>query len=241
MFFDAQYAWFVWSVILLVIWGVVYFLLDTKDKKREMLVVSFWTSLTGLTEPLFVPEYWSPPSLFNLSVLTGFDIESVLWAFGVGGIAVVLYERLFRTAHRQMTKSEQHSHRHRFHGLAIAGAPVILVLLLALTDLNPIYAVIIALAVGGLFAWYCRPDLKKKMLASAGIFLCLYFVYFWTLIALFPGYVERVWNLSAISGVLIVGIPMEELLFALSFGFFWSSIYEHLTWRKVLALHFSAS
>lgn len=89
------------------------------------------------------------------------------------------------------------------------------------------------MVVGGLAAWYCRPDLKKKMVTSAFIFLILYFFYFLTLIAISPGYVERVWNLGAISGVLILGIPLEELLFAWSFGFIWSSIYEHITWRRV--------
>lgn len=71
------------------------------------------------------------------------------------------------------------------------------------------------------------------MLASAFIFLGIYFVYFLTLIAMYPGYVEQVWNLKAISGILVLGIPLEELLFAISFGFIWSSIYEHITWRKL--------
>mgnify|MGYP001602330297 FL=1 len=74
------------------------------------------------------------------------------------------------------------------------------------------------------------------MLASAFIFLILYFLYFLILIALSPGYVEQVWNLKAISGILILGIPLEELLFALSFGFIWSSIYEHITWKKLKTL-----
>lgn len=86
---------------------------------------------------------------------------------------------------------------------------------------------------GGLFSWYCRPDLKKKMFTSAVIFLGIYFIYFFTLIAMYPGYVEKVWNLKVVSGILIFGIPMEELLFAISFGFIWSSIYEHITWKKI--------
>jgi hypothetical protein len=35
--------------------------------RRETLKVSLWTSLLGLTEPIFVPEYWLPPSLFELA------------------------------------------------------------------------------------------------------------------------------------------------------------------------------
>jgi len=228
-----QYAWLIWSLLLIAVWLTVYFSLIGKDKKREMFVVSLWTSLLGLTEPLFVPEYWSPPSVFDLALRTGFDIESLIFSFGIGGLAVVLYERIFRTKHQTISQTEQHDPHHRFHLWAIASAPIIFIILLIATSLNPLHSAIIAMIGGGLFTWYCRPDLKKKMLVSAIIFLGLYFVYFLTLIAMYPGYVERVWNLRAISGILILGVPLEELAFALSFGFIWSSIYEHLTWRKI--------
>ena len=98
------------------------------------------------------------------------------------------------------------------------------------------YSASTALLVGGVASLYCRPDLWQKMAASAFIFLTLYFVYFGTLIALYPGYVEQVWNLRALSGILTLGVPIEELLFAFSFGFLWSGIYEHVTWR-ILKTH----
>lgn len=228
-----QFAWLTWSLTLIVIWGVIYFSLNTKDKRREMLVVSFWTSILGLTEPLFVPEYWSPPSLFDLALRTGFDIESFIFSFGVGGIAVIIYELIFKTRHEKVNYHEQHSPQHRNHLIVLLSAPVIFFLLLVATSVNPIYIAIISMTGGGLFSWYCRPDLKKKMLASAVMFSVMYFIYFLTLIAAYPGYVEKVWNLKAISGILVFGVPIEELLFALSFGFIWSSVYEHLTWRKI--------
>lgn len=228
-----QYAWLIWSLMLLIIWAIVYFLLDAKDKKREMLVVSLWTSLLGLTEPFFVPEYWSPPSLFDFAQRTGFDIESIIFAFGIGGLASVIYERIFRTVHEKMSITVQHASRHRYHLWAIFSAPIIFVLLVTTTNLNPIYSAEIAMVSGGLFAWYCRPDLKRKMIVSAFLFLGLYFFYFLTLIFMYPGYVERVWNLKAISGILVLGVPLEELMFAFSFGFLWSNIYEHLMWRRL--------
>jgi hypothetical protein len=46
-----------------------------------------------------------------------------------------------------------------------------------------------------------------------------------------PGYVAQVWNLRALSGVLLGGIPLEELLFGFSFGWYWAGVYEHVTWR----------
>lgn len=201
-----------------------------------MLVVSLWTSLFGFTEPLFVSEYWSPPSLFDLAIRTGFDIESLIFSFAIGGIAVVIYERIFHVAHEKISIIAQHAPRHRYHFWAILSAPIIFIILLLLTTLNPIYSAIIAMAGGGFTTWYCRPDLKKKMTVSAFLFLGKYFFYFLTLIAMYPGYVERVWNLKAISGILVFGVPFEELIFAFSFGFLWSSVYEHFTWRKIKTL-----
>ena len=52
-----------------------------------------------------------------------------------------------------------------------------------------------------------------------------------------PGYIERVWNLAALSGVFVLHLPLEELLFALTFGFYWSSVYEHVTWRTPGSRH----
>ncbi len=228
-----QYAWFIWSLILLVIWLIVYISLGDKDSKKEMLHVSLWTSLLGLTEPIFVPEYWNPLSLFDLARKTGFDIESFIFAFGVGGLAVIIYELIFKVKHKKIPIIERLKPRHKYHLQILFSAPLIFFALLIFTDLNPIYSTFIALMGGGFLTWYCRPDLKKKMIVSAFTFTALYFLYFLTLIVIYPGYVEQVWNLSAISGILIVGIPVEELMFAFGLGFFWSSVYEHIMWRKI--------
>src|SRR3989344_3975834 len=124
-----QYIWLIWSLILIAIWLGIYAFLDSKDRKKEMLTVSLWTSLLGLTEPLFVTEYWNPPSLFDLAQRTGFDIESFIFSFGIGGIAVVLYERIFQSRHSALSVKEHHSSRHKFHIWALLSAPIILVVL----------------------------------------------------------------------------------------------------------------
>jgi len=50
-----------------------------------------------------------------------------------------------------------------------------------------------------------------------------------------PGYIEQVWNLQALSGVLFGGIPLEELLFGTAFGLYWSGVYEHFAWTESVA------
>lgn len=199
-----------------------------------MLTVSLWTSIFGLTEPLFVPAYWNPPSLFNLAQNTGFDLESFIFSFGIGGLVVVLYEKFFPAEHVFLSQREKNMPRHRYHKLAVATGPAVFLSLLAFSGLNPIYIVFISLMSGGAVLLYCRPDLGQKMVVSAFIFTIFYFIYFFTLLAMFPGYVEAVWNLAGISGILVLGVPLEELMFAFGFGFAWSSVYEHFRWYKIL-------
>jgi hypothetical protein len=217
-------VWLGWSLLLLGIWCVVYTVLRDPAGRREMLVVSAWTSLLALTEPLFVPSYWNPPSLFGLAQSTGFDVESFIFCFAIGGLAVVLYELIFPVRHEPIPPG---SPAHVYHPLALVATPLLFALLFLITGINPIYCAIIALAAGGFLVLVTRRDLLGKMLVSAFIFLGLYFAYFMALVISAPGYVQRVWDLSILSGVNILGIPLEELAFAFTFGFFWSGVYEY--------------
>ncbi|MDD1665030.1 MAG: lycopene cyclase domain-containing protein [Methanomicrobiales archaeon] len=222
-------VWFSWSLLLLCIWGLVYAALKSPESRHEMLVVSAWTSLLAVTEPLFVPAYWNPPSLFGLAQSTGFDIESFIFSFGIGGLAVVLYELIIPVRHVPFRKK----HTHLYYPLALVFTPVLFVVITLLTRINPIYSAIIALLSGGCLVLVVRWDLRRKMVLSAVIFLGLYSAYFLTLVVSAPGYVERVWDLKALSGLEILGIPLEELAFAFSFGFFWSGVYEYALFKRL--------
>ena len=86
-FISETYVWLIWSSAFLVPWLAAF--VGFPQYRRMMLWASLFTAPLGLTEPLFVPEYWNPPSLFDLAQTTGFDIESVIFCFGIGGIGAV--------------------------------------------------------------------------------------------------------------------------------------------------------
>ncbi len=227
-----QYVWFVWSLIILGVWGIIY--MGRPDYRRVMLKMSLITMPFGLTEPLFVPEYWDPPSLFNLAEKTGFDIESLIFSFAIGGIGTVLYHLVQRRNLIEIPVSERKHARHRLHRYILLVSVLVFALLAFFTSLNHIYCGIIALFTGALATLYCRPDLKGKIWIGGLLFSLLYFLYFGSILPFYPDYVELYWNLEALSQVLILGIPLEELLFAFSFGMLWSSLYEHLYWQKLV-------
>jgi hypothetical protein len=223
--------WFVWSLGLFFIWFIVFLFFRTA--RRRMLWASSLTTLFGFTEPLFVPAYWSPPSLFDLARRTGFDIESLIFCFAIGGLGIVIYDLVFPVEREKMDWTERHHRRHRFHFWTLVSPFILFLALHFLTSLNPIYVAGISMFGGGLAALWCRPDLKLKIWVSGLMFMVFYFLYFMPLNLAAPGYVERVWRLSALSGILVAGVPLEELLFAFTFGMLWSSYYEHLNWYKL--------
>ena len=225
------HEWIAFSLILLAIWLAIF--LAMPAARKRILWASLLTAPFGLTEPLFVPEYWIPPSLFDLARTTGFDIESIIFSFAFGGIGVALYNLAFQQRDKSVSKEEMHSSRHRFHKIAIASPAIIFLALYFSTNLNPIYTSSIAMFAGGIATLLCRPDLKKNVLAGGILFAGFYFVFFEIINLIFP-YFVNVWNFSAISGIKILGVPLEEVMFGFTFGMMWSSVYEHIAWRKLI-------
>lgn len=224
-----QYTWLIWSLLFLVPWGIVF--LWFPPFRTKMLKASIYTAPFGLTEPLFVPEYWNPPTLFGLAQKTGFDIESLIFCFGIGGIAVVLYDLIIRREHADLAGLERSASRHRFHRI-ILFSPFIIFIAFIFFSWNAIYPGIIALAGGGLGTIWCRPDLLKRTFIGGAIFVAYYVIFLLGLEFLSPGYISRYWNLENLSGVSLFKFPIEEFLFALGFGMYWSSVYEHIYWKQ---------
>lgn len=198
-----------------------------------MLWASIFTMPFGLTEPLFVPEYWSPPSIFDLALRTGFDIESLIFCFGIGGISAVLYNLITGQKLKPIRAIERQRSRHRVHFGALT-APFLAFPLLYFFPWNPIYPAIVAMLIGAVATVLCRPDLLRKTWIGGFLFLAYYVVFLLGLEVIAPGFVAQVWNLDALSGINIAGMPLEELLFAITFGSYWSGVYEHCTWETTV-------
>lgn len=224
-----QYVWLIWSSAFLVPWAAVYAVFPRH--RRAMLWASLFTAPFGLTEPLFVPEYWSPPSLVDLAQKTGFDVESLIFCFGISGIGAVLYNLVTGRELVAIPAAERSRAHHRLHRWAQA-APFLVFPMLYLLPWNPIYPAIVAMVVGAATTTLCRPDLGQKMWIGAIIFVGYYAVFLLGLAWSVPGYIESVWNLAALSGISIEGMPIEELIFAAAFGAYWAGVYDHFTWRR---------
>ena len=224
-----QYVWFLWSSAFLLPWIIVYIIFP--QHRKAMLWASLFTMPFGLTEPLFVPEYWTPPSLFDLAIRTGFDIESLIFCFGIGGLGAVLYNLVSGKTLAEIPDDEKSHPLHKHHYKALL-TPFVSFPVLYLFSWNPIYPAIVAMFMGAIANILCRPDLKSRTWKGGLLFLIYYSIFLLGLEWSAPGYIERVWNLQALSGINIAFMPVEELLFAISFGMYWTGVYEHINWKR---------
>ena len=221
-----RYAWAVWSSAFLLPWLGLWLLAPAG--RAVMWRVSVATMPFGLTEPIFVPAYWNPPSLFDLAQKTGFDLESLVFSFAIGGVGSVLYDALTRRPPGIRTLGEDELHRHRWHRTALF-VPVVTFMGLYWLPWNPIYPAICSMATGAAATALCRPDLARKSLIGGAIFLAYYAVFMAALLVFAPGYIDQVWNLPQLTGIQLLGVPLEELLFGFTFGMYLTSVYEHIT------------
>jgi len=186
-----------------------------------MLWASIWGMPLGFIDFFLVPIYWNPDSLFGLIKKYGIGIESFAFFFVMAGIVSVVYEFLRKERLVKLNRGG------RAHFWLIFFIPLVYVAMSILFPLKAIYNLMIAGAIGAAITAYLRRDLWKQICASAFIFSLLYFGVLILLDALFKGFVEHFYNLKNTWGILILGIPLEEIGVVFFAGAFWSTIYEY--------------
>jgi hypothetical protein len=186
----------------------------------------------ALTGFLFIPEYWSPPSLFNLAQRYGISIEDVLWSGAVGGIASSVSEIAF---HQRLEEMRQRSGERKYGPLFVMiGVFVVLELL---RPADSIFNMIIAFAAGAALIAVLRRDLIGRMTRGAAVFAVVYLLLFVWFLSLYPDFIPRYYNTARLLGIYIIGVPVEEPLFAFSGGAVWTVFYEYVhAYRLVSAM-----
>jgi hypothetical protein len=219
--FDYSYSYLGGALIFTAAWAVLY--LFAKSHRGQMLWGTALAAPFAFTSFLFIPEYWSPPSLFDLAMRYGVSIEDVVWSAAVGGIASVVSEVLF---HDRLERMRAQPHKRRYKPLLLIVA--VFAVLELLYPAHSIYGLTIALAAGAAYMAIIRRDLAGRMLRGAAIFTATYLLLFAYFLAVYPEFIARYYNVAALWGVYVAGIPIEEPLFAFSGGAVWTVVYEYM-------------
>jgi len=217
---EIKYGYFIGGIILFIVWLILFFI--RKDLQKEIIFASILGLPFAFTEFLFVPEYWNPPSLFNLISNIGFGIESLMFAFFVSGICSITFEIL------TSKKLFHFSKYNRFRYIPYICILSTFIILELIFPNKSIYNLMISFSIGAILLFSLRKDLLIQILSSGLIFSILYFLLFLYFNELFPQYITNIYSLKNFWGIVIFKVPLEEILFAFTVGMCYSSLYEFI-------------
>ena len=223
---EYHYSYLSGTLIFCAAW-VACFILG-KKYRRHIIWGTVVSAPFALTSLLFIPQYWTPPSLFDLDQRFHVGIEDIVWAGAVGGIASVVGEIALR---ERLSKVREQRRTHHYAPFVIMG--IIFVILAYWHPDKTIYNFVIAFSACAVVVAFVRRDLITLMLVGAAIFTALYFTLFVYFLLLFPEFVQRYYNIPNLIGIYIFGVPIEELLFAATGGAVWSVAYEYLQGYRI--------
>jgi len=211
MFDNFQYAFMLGNLLFLIVWIILF--LIRRDLRKEMLTMSLIVAPMGpISEFFYLRDYWHP-EFFNGALRS---VEELLFGFAIGGITAIIYEVLFD---KKYLKKNLKSRSKWLFVVGIFGITCVMIAGNIILGLNSLYVSIVAFLIIGISILIVRRDLLKEAIFS-GLFVSLLMLMFYFIWArIFPGIIQEWWLLKNISGIIIFGAPLEELMWGFSWGF----------------------
>lgn len=179
----------------------------------------------GFTQVLFFRDYWHPQYFTGGGIMGVVGLEELFFSFLIGGIAGVIYEELF---------GKKYANRHlNGHPRWMLGVTLLAVLWMVAGNIilgfNTMYVTLAGLILASISILILRHDLFKDAFFSGLFTGALMFILYLPWIAIFPGVIQKWWLLKNLSGILLLGVPLEEIMFGFWWGFVAGPAYEFIS------------
>lgn len=200
----ATHIYFLAATLFSVAW-LLLFQLIPKAQRKEMILWSLPTIVLGyFVEQMHLTDWWQPIFLFD----TAIKLEDVLLGFSVGGIVYVLYWLYCR----RLRMNPQLSILLIVKGVAVTGSIVTLFVLFYVLHMHSFWASIISLAIPIAIVGLYNGRLLVPIVLTSITLTAAAFLGYQLSIYLNPQFVAETYLLSKLSGILVLGIPAEELV-----------------------------
>lgn len=218
------YFYTICSLSFLIIWIVLYIFLP--QHRRSI----FWTSWNfapagPIAEYWLYSDYWHPPYLIDIIFKNWhFGIEDYVLTFTMAGISSAIFEILAsRKGLETIPKISSKTYwKMKFWGFI----GFIIMIFSSMLGLYSIYAITLTLGIIIILIQYKYLNIFALAIVSAVIFTFLYLLYYvFFLLPVFPGVIEKYWNLQNTCGITWIGIPIEEFIWAFLACLFAAPVY----------------
>ena len=221
-----QYNFLMLCILLAVPVATIYGL------RPDLRPVMGWMALASIpfafTESFFLSVYWSPIFLFDLGSRYGFGIEDFLFVVLLGMLTCASYPTAFRKVLSPVVKKR--SRVICLLPLALGGLGLAVVLLL--TTIPIIYGTWCVMGLFIMVTWFVRRDLIWPSCAGGAVMTICYWLICLGWQILYPGIFANAWNQEALGGLFVLGVPVEELIYAGFAGMSGTVLYPLLAHRE---------
>ncbi len=233
IFVPIHYFYLVLSLSFVVVWAVLY-AINGVSARRKMLSMGAWGAVLGpLSELIYFRDYWMPESVFSIRIGTfPLMFEDILLGFAMFGIAGVLYEMLFHMCEVPLGRDAAE----RYGRLAMCVVWCGVLAFLLVLGLNSIYASSVAFLLAATPMLWFRRDLIPTAFVSGIGFMAVMFTCYFILLQIMineEAILQNVWFLYHTTlDYRIVGIPITEMAWGFSVGFFMGILHPYLQNKK---------
>lgn len=209
------YVYLIGTGIYALLW--ILFYLKRKDLRRKILFSSLFAAPLGISEKLFIPQYWTP-KFQTINITDELFLESFLFCFFLGGVVSVFYQVLFKEKNFKFKKINPY--------LTTSTLIIFLLYFFRPFNINPMYYVLTSLFLGSFIVmYYLGKKDSIKIIYSSIINTTFYSIFYFFLWYTFPQ-LPASYDIDKLSGILFGGIPIEEFLWIMSYSLFWTPLYE---------------
>jgi hypothetical protein len=214
-------SYLIYSLIFLSLWSFIWLL--SKDNRKRMLKISLILSPIGaISQFWYLNDYWHPKFSFQSFI----NIEDYIFTFALAGISFTIYKVVFK-----LGSNNQRCFKRRANMAFLFFGIVLLSLIFFSTYLNYNSVIVSSNAFFAiiLIMWLLRPDLIFPSLISGFLTLLVFLIVYQLMFSLYPNFMDE-WCFNCNpSGVSILGVNIEELIWDFSWGAIGGIIYEFIS------------
>lgn len=213
-----KYAYFAACISYLILW--VYLFRSRSDLRKAMITMSLIGGIASLAMAFFwTSDWWRPQTLTS----TRIGIEDFILGFSNGGIASVIYLRVFNK------KFYESNHKSTVYSLTILSLMSFITFwaLYDLLNFNSFSAWAISATVFSIVLINTRRDLFKPCLINGLLMVLVAVPLYYLSKILVPEALKTFYLFPLQPDIRLYGVPIQELIFYFVFGFMIPLVYEY--------------
>ena len=214
----------------LIVWGVMYMLGNGSTRLTQLKASLAGAILGPISEIVYFKDYWHPAWIWPIYIgRFSLLIEDILFGFAILGITSICFEIVTQSEIIRIPEKIPYTFKFIMVALLLSGAFSSVFIL----GINSIYATAIAFMVASIPILMLRHDLFLNALVS-GLFVMLLIFFSYSLLFYLVPNTEYLFLYAFKLGGRITGIPLTEIIFGFTFGFFLGPLDKFLRSKKAV-------